>query len=113
MVFEKPAFCQLRVSNVLRKQAIFVTPRGVRSILQRNELEDFNKFLKGLEARVAQDGSCSPKPSLWPWNARRSSERLPVRSIPSTPDTSLPRTEKRDYIDDLFVKLGQLEISLG
>lgn len=56
IAFVNPALGQLRVSNELRRRGIIISPFGVRSVWQRNDLETFAKRLKALETKVAQDG---------------------------------------------------------
>lgn len=56
MAVDYPAYGQFRVSNELRKQGIFISAGGVRSVWKRNDLEVFDKRLKALETRVAQEG---------------------------------------------------------
>ena len=51
-----PAHGQHRSSNELRKEGVFVSGSGVRSIWLRNGLENFKKRLKALEAKVASEG---------------------------------------------------------
>ncbi|MEW6092502.1 MAG: IS481 family transposase [Chloroflexota bacterium] len=55
MAVDRPALGQLRVSNELKKQGIFVSPGGVRSIWQRHNLETFQKRLQALETKVAAE----------------------------------------------------------
>ena len=51
-----PAHGQVRASNELRKQGVFVSPSGIRSIWLRHKLACFKDRLKALEEKVAQEG---------------------------------------------------------
>ncbi|QYK05854.1 IS481 family transposase [Shewanella zhangzhouensis] len=53
---EFPAYGQTRTSNELRKQGVFVSGSGVRSIWLRHGLENLKKRLAALEAKMERDG---------------------------------------------------------
>ncbi|HAU9811138.1 TPA: IS481 family transposase [Legionella pneumophila] len=51
-----PAHGQHRTSNELRKQGVFVSGSGVRSVWLRHQLANFKNRLKALEVKVAEEG---------------------------------------------------------
>ena len=51
-----PAHGQVRVSNELRKQSVFVSPSGVRSIWLRHNLASMKQRLAMLEKKSAEEG---------------------------------------------------------
>ena len=51
-----PAHGQHRTSNELRKQGVFVSGSGVRSVWLRHQLANFKDRLKALEIKVANEG---------------------------------------------------------
>lgn len=53
---EFPAYGQARTSNELRKQGVFVSGSGVRSIWLRHNLENFKKRLVALEYKIEREG---------------------------------------------------------
>ncbi len=56
LAFNFPAFGQVRASNELRKNGIFVSPSGVRSIWLRHNLSGFKQRLSLLEKKSAEEG---------------------------------------------------------
>jgi transposase InsO family protein len=56
IAIENPALGQQRASYELNLRGVLVSATGIRSIWLRNDLETFQKRLKALETKIAQDG---------------------------------------------------------
>jgi transposase len=56
LAVEQPAWGQVRISEMLKRRGLSISPAGVRCVWQRHDLTSMKHRLKALEARVAQDG---------------------------------------------------------
>ncbi len=74
---DNPAFGQVRVSKELRKQGIFVSAGGVRSIWLRHHLANFKQRLIALEKLVAEQGIILSETQVQALE-RKKKMRLPV-----------------------------------
>lgn len=55
LAVEYPAYGQVRASNELKKQGVFLSPGGVRNIWLRHNIETFKKRLLVLEEKMAKE----------------------------------------------------------
>jgi len=53
---DQPTWGQVRVANELAQRGLEISPSGVRTVWQRNDMETMTKRLRLLEARSAQQG---------------------------------------------------------
>ena len=77
-----PAYGQLRVSNDLRKEGVFVSPSGVRSIWLRHGLESMKLRLAALEKRSADEGLVLTEAQVQALKRRNRMMKLAVKLKP-------------------------------
>ena len=91
-----PAHGQHRTSNELRKQGVFVSGSGVRSIWLRHGIENFKKRLTALEKKlnvsaktISRPGTqAPPMPVCSSWSASCPSMSSPLRTCSMTAKTT-------------------------
>jgi hypothetical protein len=55
IALEQPAWGQVRAANALAERGSPISAAGVRCVWERNNLENLNKRLRALEAKVARE----------------------------------------------------------
>ena len=92
VALEKPAYGQVRVANELAKRGLSISPAGVRCVWLRHDLQTFQRRLKALEAKAAQDSLILTEDQLRALERSREERPRGARSKPSTRAISVLRT---------------------
>ncbi len=70
LALEHPAGGQLRAANELAPRGIPISAAGVRCVWKRQGLENLNKRLRALEAKVARESHILAEAQLAAWETR-------------------------------------------
>ena len=81
-----PAYGQHRVSNELRKQGIFISGSGVRSVWLRHKLANFKERLKALESKVAKEGIVLTEAQLAALEKKKEADEALVKASKESPE---------------------------
>jgi transposase InsO family protein len=73
----QPAWGQLRAANELAKRGLPISAAGVRCVWERHDLENLNKRLRALEAKVARESPLLTEVQLAAWEKAKVEKEAP------------------------------------